>query len=267
MIEYLGHLMTTEARVCPDCGDPCYKDIEILNSETGEMMPVRMKAICGCEAARRKEEEKVFLAKERERRIKYLRDRYLPEVRLRGFTFQADDSPNTQASTMCRQYVDRWQTAKEKGYGLLLHGSVGTGKTFYAACIVNALIDQGIAAELTTITRLINTIAIEDRDVELAKLNRLPLIVLDDLGAERQTDYGREMAFTIIDERVKAKKPLIVTTNLSPAEMVKTENMGLVRTYERVLEACPIRVALTGRSRRMRDDKANVDKAMNDLFG
>ena len=78
---------------------------------------------------------------------------------------------------------------------------------------------------------------------------------------------SRELAFTIIDERVKAKKPMIVTTNLSPAEMMKVSDMTLLRIYERVLEACPIRVGLTGKSRRLANDKENVENAMRDLFG
>ncbi len=267
MIEYLGHLMTTESNICDKCGDPLYKDIEVVNSKTGEVIPVRMKAICGCEAQRLENEKSLYEKKQREMRTKFLRSRYLPEERLRSFTFKADDSPKSEASVMCRQYINRWNVVKEKGHGLLLHGSIGTGKTFYAACIVNALIDQGIAAELTTITRLLNTIFIENRDAELAKLNRLPLIVLDDLGAERQTDYSKEMTFTIIDERVKSRRPMVVTTNLSPADMMKVEDLSLLRTYERVLEACPIRVALAGRSRRMKNDKENIAEAMQDLFG
>lgn len=77
----------------------------------------------------------------------------------------------------------------------------------------------------------------------------------------------KEMTFTIIDERVKSRRPMVVTTNLSPADMMKVEDLSLLRTYERVLEACPIRVALAGRSRRMKNDKENIAEAMQDLFG
>lgn len=266
MKELIDKLQMDE-EYCPDCGEARFTDIEIYDSSTGGTVNLRMKAACSCQVKKAKEEEAEFNRNQEERRIKRLRQRYLFDSRLHNFTFDADDSPDSNISVICRRYIERWDLVSEKGYGILLSGNIGTGKTFYAACIVNALIDKGVAAELTTITRLLNTIAIEDRDQELAKLNRLPLIVIDDLGAERQTDYSRELAFTIIDERVKAKKPMIVTTNLPVAEMLKVEDLSLLRTYERVLEACPIRVALAGRSRRMKNDKENIAEAMQDLFG
>lgn len=265
MREFIEGMIATERAVCPVCGEQQYKDINIAEEGCEEVW-VRMRAICTCEYEKRQEAERTIKRLERQSRIDYLKRRHLPEKRLHGFTFDTDDRSKSEASIICRRYVDRWQTVKENGYGLLLHGNVGTGKTFYAACIVNAMIEKGIAAELTTITRLINTIAIENRDVALAELNRLPLIVIDDLGAERQTEYSREMAFTVIDERIKSKRPLIVTTNLSPDEMVQADDMSQLRTYERVLEACPIRVGLTGRSRRRSDDKQKVETAMKDLF-
>lgn len=252
---------------CPDCGDPLFNVIRFIDGETGDPVSLCLRAACSCERRKAEEEERQFEAQQRRQRSRRMRQRCLPDDRLHKFTFDVDDSADSQASEMCRRYVSRWELVTEKGYGLLIHGPVGTGKTFYAACIVNSLIDKGIAAELTTITRILNTIAIEDRDVELARLNRLPLIVIDDLGAERQTDYSRELAFTIVDERVKAKKPMIVTTNLPVAEMLKVEDIGLLRIYERVLEACPIRVGLTGKSRRVRNDKENVEAAMRELFG
>ena len=252
---------------CPDCGGERFKEVVGVNNETGDQFRFYMKALCPCQSAKAKADEERFEAVKRERRIASMRRRCLPEERLHGFVFDKDDSPESEASGICRRYAEHWEKVTSKGYGLLIHGNVGTGKTFYASCIVNALIDKGIAAELTTITRILNTVAIEDRDIELAKLSRLPLIVLDDLGAERPTDYSRELAFTIIDERVKSRKPMVVTTNLSPAEMMKVSDMTLLRIYERVLEACPIRVGLTGKSRRLANDKENVENAMRDLFG
>jgi len=253
--------------VCPVCGEQRFKDIKFIDNDTGKEFNFSMKVACACELTKAKEEEAEFNRNQEERRIRRMRQRYLADDRLHKFTFDIDDSPDSEASDMCRRYLARWALVTEKGYGLLIYGTVGTGKTFYAACIVNALIDKGIAAELTTITRILNTVAIEDRDAELAKLNRLPLIVIDDLGAERPTDYSRELAFTIIDERVKAGRPMVVTTNLTVAEMRSTSETALLRIYERVLEACPIRVGLTGKSRRLANDKENVENAMRDLFG
>lgn len=259
--------MVDQTETCPECGEARFKEIGVCDDITGESINLQVRVACECEIEKAKAKEERFNRMQEERRIRRTRQRCLPDDRLHAFTFDKDDAPDTQASKTCRKYVDRWERVTEKGYGLLIYGTVGTGKTFYAACIVNALIDKGIAAELTTITRILNTVAIEDRDAELAKLNRLPLIVIDDLGAERPTDYSRELAFTIIDERVKAGRPMVVTTNLTVAEMRSTSETALLRIYERVLEACPIRVGLTGKSRRLANDKENVENAMRDLFG
>ena len=91
------------------------------------------------------------------------------------------------------------------------------------------------------------------------------LLVLDDLGAERDTAYAAEQVFNVVDARVQTGLPLIVTTNLSVAEMQQADSMQLKRIYDRVLELCPVRIKLEGESRRTQNAQQRLAVA-NDLL-
>ena len=63
-------------------------------------------------------------------------------------------------------------------------------------------------------------------------------LIIDDLGAERSTDYALEKVYNIVDSRYRAKKPLILTTNLSMDEMKDTADLRYGRIYDRIFELC-----------------------------
>ena len=78
---------------------------------------------------------------------------------------------------------------------------------------------------------------------------------VDDLGAERTTDFARETVYSVIDQRGQARLPLIVTTNLSLAEIKQTEDMQLRRIYDRLRNLCPVPLLIDGESRRTKDSE------------
>lgn len=89
--------------------------------------------------------------------------------------------------------------------------------------------------------------------------------MLDDLGAERRSEYAQEQVFNVIDGRYRSGLPLIVTTNLGIDKIKKPDSIGNARIYDRVLEMChPIE--LSGQSRR-RKKVAEEFKSMNELLG
>lgn len=267
MSDLLESLQVDDKPVCPVCGEDQYKVIVVPGDTEGEKRELIMRAICSCEEKQLLEQDERAKAIAAEQAARRLRQNCFADERMHSFTFDADESPDSKASRMCRKYIERWKTMQEKGIGVLLFGSVGTGKTYYAACIANALLDQGQSVQLTTISRILNTISIEDRDAELGLLNRSSLLILDDFGVERQTEYGREIAYTIVDERIKSGRPLIVTTNLTLDQLTQCGDLAMLRIYDRVLEACPIRVELIGQSRRAKGDADRVASALSDLFG
>ena len=87
-------------------------------------------------------------------------------------------------------------------------------------------------------------------------MNEAKLLVIDDLGSERNTDYKMEQVFEVIDSRYGAKRPMVITTNLSLKQMHFEEDIRRKRIYERIYEVC-FPVQFTGSSWRF-------EKASND---
>ena len=164
---------------------------------------------------------------------------------------------------MCRRYVEHWPEMKADNIGILFYGGVGTGKYFLACCIANALIDKQVRASVTNFPRILNKLQGfgEDKQEFLDKLSRYDLLVIDDLGVERDTSYSVEQVFNVIDARSRTGKPLIVTTNLSLADLQNPSSLGYARIYDRILEMCPIRLKLAGDSRRTQNAQERRDKA------
>lgn len=178
-------------------------------------------------------------------------------------TFDQDDGRNQKTSEVCLKYVDHWEEMKADNIGILFYGGVGTGKSFLACCIANALIDKCVRVSVTNFPRILNKLQGfgEDKQEFLDKLNRYDLLVIDDLGVERDTSFSVEQVFNIIDARSRSGKPLIVTTNLSLADLQNPPSLGYARIYDRILEMCPIKLKLAGESRRTQNAAERRDKA------
>ena len=158
-------------------------------------------------------------------------------------------------------YVDHWPQAFKRNIGLLLFGDVGTGKSFAAGCIANAFLDRDVPVLMTNfptiLARLCGTFG-EDRADFLDSLGDYDLLIIDDLGAERNTEYALEQMFSIIDSRYRCNKPLIVTTNLKLDQLKHPPDLAHARIYDRILERCaPILFA----GKNFREDNAASTKA------
>ncbi|MDE6763696.1 MAG: ATP-binding protein [Oscillospiraceae bacterium] len=166
----------------------------------------------------------------------------LLQNRFEGYRVTAE---NQKAYALCRRYAERFEKMPKKNQGLLLWGGVGTGKTFSAACIANALLDRGISVVMTSFAQILGKGKGFDVDSETAdRLNRAKVLIIDDLGAERNTDFALERVYSIIDSRYAAGKPMILTTNLDLSEMQMCTDIRYKRVYERILEVCyPVRFA------------------------
>jgi DNA replication protein DnaC len=82
-----------------------------------------------------------------------------------------------------------------------------------------------------------------DRNAYIDSFKKYPLMIVDDLGMERNSEFAREQIFSVIDSRYRSQLPMIVTTNLSLDELKDTTDLSKARIYDRVLERClPIRV-------------------------
>ena len=91
------------------------------------------------------------------------------------------------------------------------------------------------------------------------------MLIIDDLGSERSTDFAIERVYNIVDSRYRSKKPMILTTNLSLQEMKDTEDLRLARIYDRVFEVC-YPMQFTGKSMRYETAAKRFDE-MKNFFG
>lgn len=149
-----------------------------------------------------------------------------------------------------RRYADNFDQAREENIGLCLVGGVGTGKSFAAACIANRLLDNGTAVLMTNFSRVLNALSgyEVDKNAYIRDLVKFPLLILDDFGIERSTQFSQEMVYNVIDARYRENLPLIMTTNISWNEMRNPADMAHQRIYDRIVEMCtPINFGADGR--------------------
>ncbi len=128
--------------------------------------------------------------------------------------------------------------------GLLFSGPVGSGKTFLACCIANALLQQGIQVLFVVVPDWLDQIrASYDANTELNEQNLLsaarevPVLILDDLGVHNYTEWTKNKLYSIINYRLNYQLPTIITTNLSVAQL--SEYLG-ERTSSRIFQMCRI---------------------------
>ena len=224
---------------------------------------IRPRALCPCQSAAEEARRQAQKAMELRDRIQKNRALGLPEPLHRSYTFEADKGKNKDLTAKARRYTDAWERMYQEGIGLLILGDVGTGKSFAAGCIANALLDQGVSVLMTNFSRILNALSSlqwGDRNGYIDDLNRYSLLIIDDLGIERSTDYVLEQVYSVIDGRYRSGKPLIVTTNLTLPELKQSRDMAHRRIYDRILERC-VPVQAKGENIRRQNAAGNMKAA------
>lgn len=200
-----------------------------------------VRCVCKCESKELEEKKRQEEYKEQMRRINRLKEASMMDKKYREVTFEKYEvrEENKKVFEMAKKYADRFQDMYKKNQGLLLYGPVGTGKSFTAACIGNYLLNNAKPVIMTSFVKILQDIWENDREAEyITILNSASLLIIDDLGTERETDYALEKVYNIIDSRVRANKPLIITSNLELNDMMECEDIRKKRIYDRILECC-----------------------------
>ena len=162
----------------------------------------------------------------------HLSDIRLPEIEIKR---------EIEKGQAARAYVENWKEAYKNNTGLLLFGDVGTGKSFFAGCIANALLDRDVPVLMTNFPTILNRLRgmfSEDRAEFIASFDEYDLLIIDDLGVERSTGYAIEQMFFVIDSRYRSRRPMIITTNLKLSELKNPPDLAHARIYARILERC-----------------------------
>lgn len=220
---------------CSRCRTPRQKRFEM----TGKLFEPRCMCVCQTAAYEQREQER----KHREFLDTVAKNRSvgLTDPVLRKHTFENDLGYNPKQMNMAKRFVQHWDEFRKSSMGLLLWGNVGTGKSFIVGCIANALLDKGVPVMMTNFARLLNKLTdmySGDRNAYINSFNSFPLLIIDDLGVERNSEFAREQVFNIIDSRYRSQLPMIVTTNLTVDELKNPADLARARIYDRVLERC-----------------------------
>lgn len=231
--------------MCGVCGEPKQRIMEFpdpTEDAPDKMISFKVACLCRCEQEREEEENRREQARKDMELIASLRSASLMDERFSEATFDQFEinKDNERNLKLCRRYVERFDLMVEKNQGLLFWGDVGTGKTFASACIANALLSKKIPVMMTSFVKLLSIIQNgEERDSTiLDRMKRAKLVIFDDLGAERGTEYALEKVYGIVDARYRQKLPTIFTTNLTLAEMKAEIDVRYSRIYDRIFGNC-----------------------------
>lgn len=158
-------------------------------------------------------------------------------------TFEKDNGSQPKLS-FCREYAKNFPDKMKRGSGLILLGPCGTGKSFGAACILNSVLNQGYRALMISIEKIAEQAeeaGFEGKGEYFDDLMNIPLLILDDLGTARETEYMMEITNRVISDRDKSMKPLIVTTNIPYEDIKNPRTDDWARIWSRInARAIPI---------------------------
>ena len=193
---------------------------------------------CACDRKAYEEEQKYFKDKEHRELVSRNTSICFDESRMEEWTFENADMSDT-VMHRAKKYVDNWEEMKRNHIGCLFWGPVGTGKSFIAGCIANELLKQEVMVKMTNFNTIIDDIfPLADKTEYINALASYQLLIIDDLGVERNSEYALGIIFSVIDRRIRSGRPLIITTNL-PLKEIKNETMlDKRRIYDRILEMC-----------------------------
>lgn len=231
---------------CGKCDTPRQMWLDVLDDRMLVQIP------CECRAAELDRKEAADRQRKHQEKLEKRRASGVADRKWHECTFAKDDRQDAETSDKCMRYAENFDEMLRSDTGLLLYGGVGTGKTFLAACIANALVDAGkyvLMVNLPSLIAAMNADYGAQREYYNDKITRAHLLILDDFGVERDTEFSIEQVYEIINARYKTGKPLIVTTNLSMQQLRDEPLIGRRRIYDRLIEKC-VPLMVKGESRR-----------------
>ena len=260
--------------ICPVCGEATDRIIDFpLLDGSGRTEKKKIHVLCRCERELDKKIQDRMKREDDMRKIERLRSLSLMDARLKRIRFASFSitEENRKAFGIAKKYVEKFPIMLRKGQGILFYGDVGTGKSYTAAVIANELLDRMEAVIMTSFIKLVDEMGRFERNNGeeadyIQKLNRASLLIIDDLGAERGSDFALEKVYDVIDSRDRSGKPLILTTNLEFEYMKKCADIRYSRIYDRIFEMC-YPVKMSGQSWRKKEAVNRFDEMKKLLEG
>jgi DNA replication protein DnaC len=156
--------------------------------------------------------------------------------------FKCDKSPDIQTLYLnkAKEYVEQFKERKKDGKGLLLRGSVGTGKTYLTAIIANQLMLKGQRVGYVTAPELFRMRDFKETEQWFHWLKSCDLLIIDEVGNQLglMNQNMREMSilFEIINDRHNNKRPFFIISNLTKDEDLI--NIVGNPTFDRIQDTC-----------------------------
>ena len=241
------------------------KDGDVMEFFGNKMM---LRVACKCD----REIEKQKKRREKQMEIERLKRTCFNSMREWSYTFENYQGEENQSLMIAKNFVEDYEKMKKENIGLLFYGSVGSGKTYLACSIANSLIEQyQISVKIRNFAQIINELQKSsfdfDKNAYIESLVNISVLILDDLGIERDTSYAKEQVYNIVNSRYLKQKPTIFTTNLSYDTIQNCkDSVEYQRIYSRIIEMCiPVMVVGEDFRKFIQRDKLtrNKDRLLN----
>ncbi|HEO2221847.1 TPA: ATP-binding protein [Streptococcus agalactiae] len=241
------------------------KDGDVMEFFGNKMI---LRVACKCD----REIEKQKKQREKKMEIERLKRTCFNSMREWSYTFENYQGEENQSLMIAKNFVEDYEKMKKENIGLLFYGSVGSGKTYLACSIANSLIEQyQINVKIRNFAQIINELQKSsfdfDKNAYIESLVNISVLILDDLGIERDTSYAKEQVYNIVNSRYLKQKPTIFTTNLSYDTIQNCkDSVEYQRIYSRIIEMCiPVMVVGEDFRKFIQRDKLtrNKDRLLN----
>ena len=173
---------------------------------------------CGCELwdiknAKLINKAEFIVSKTKGELSKYEKYSFFGEKFKKSTFEKASESPLIDT---CKKYA-RATMEKPEQMSMVLYGGVGTGKTYASSCIANELIRNGKKVLMLPLNKYLSIIKQKWDEIESTLLElseNCDLLIIDDFGSEKGSEWVDEKLFNLIDTRYRSEKNLLITTNL-----------------------------------------------------
>lgn len=265
LIEGVRYSFDPETEYMKDGHAYCKTCHERKDGEVKSLMDMKFifKNNCKCDRERFEKQKQ----REKEQEIERLKRSCFISMSQWAYTFDNYKGEKDKSYIIAKNYVKEYEQMKKENIGLLFCGTVGSGKTYLACCIANALIEEYmIRVKIRNFAQIINDLQKSGFDLDkneyIESLTNVSVLILDDLGIERDTSYAKEQVYNIVNSRYLKQKPTIFTTNL-PYEKIQNSDDGVEyeRIYSRIIEMCiPVKVMGEDFRKRLQKEKLKQNK-------
>lgn len=265
LIEGVRYSFDPETEYMKDGHTYCKTCHERKDGEVKNLMDMKFifKNNCKCDRERLEKQKQ----REKEQEIERLKRSCFISMSQWAYTFDNYKGEKDKSYIIAKNYVKEYEQMKKENIGLLFCGTVGSGKTYLACCIANALIEEYmIRVKIRNFAQIINDLQKSGFDLDkneyIESLTNVSVLILDDLGIERDTSYAKEQVYNIVNSRYLKQKPTIFTTNL-PYEKIQNSDdvVEYERIYSRIIEMCiPVKVMGEDFRKRLQKEKLKQNK-------